>query len=66
MPEQARIELATLTLNGIAGGDTALARFIDSLRSLRIFEQVELKSLRLMRASPVEGRQFQLECRIAE
>jgi Tfp pilus assembly protein PilN len=59
-------ELAMLTLQGIAGGDAALARFIDSLRSLGIFERVDLKSLSQLRSPPDDGRQFQVECRFAE
>jgi Tfp pilus assembly protein PilN len=63
---QAPVDRATLTLQGIAGADAALAQFVESLRSSQAFEQVELKSSTHSRTASGDVRQFQIECRYAE
>jgi Tfp pilus assembly protein PilN len=54
---------ATLSLQGLADDDDALAGFVATLREEGIFQRVELKASSQLRTPNGSDRQYQLECR---
>lgn len=54
---------ATLSLQGLADDDNALAAFVTALREQGIFQRVELKASSQLRTQGGSNRQYQLECR---
>ena len=56
--------VSTLSLNGLAEDDEALAQFVTALRQSGVFERVELRSSSQVAADST--RQYQLECRYEE
>ncbi len=52
----------TLSLQGVADDDAAVAKFVSGLRDSRVFERVDLKSSTQGVASGRTTRHYQLEC----
>jgi hypothetical protein len=59
-------QATTVSLRGIAANDLVLARFIETLRSAAVFDDVELTSFTQSGVQAIATRQFQVECRFAE
>jgi Tfp pilus assembly protein PilN len=56
-------EFSVLNLQGVAEDDASLARFAAELRTVGVFDSVELKSSSQVAAAGGNLRQYQLECR---
>lgn len=54
---------ATLSLQGVSLDDPTLSEFINQLRSVGVFEQVDLKSSTMLAGEQQTLRSYQLECR---
>lgn len=54
---------STLSLQGLADDDEALAQFVAALRQSGVFERVELKVSSQVSGGSRTARQYQLECR---
>ena len=63
-PAGSPLIVSTLSLNGLADDDAALAQFVTALRQSGVFERVELRSSSQVAADST--RQYQLECRYEE
>lgn len=53
----------TITINGTAADDEAVAALIESIHSVPLMQRVELRSSSMIEIDGVEGRRFEIVCR---
>ncbi len=55
---------SSISLQGVAEGDSTLSTFVDSLRQSNVFKRVDLKSTSQIQSGYLTLQQYQLECRL--
>ena len=55
---------SSISLQGVAEGDSTLSTFVDSLRKSNVFKRVDLRSTSQIQSGYLTLQQYQLECRL--
>jgi Tfp pilus assembly protein PilN len=55
---------SSISLHGVADGESALSQFVESLRQSNVFNRVDLRSTSQFQSGDLKLQQYQLDCRL--